>query len=501
MITFNGLPLYRATLATDGDGVVRVSLVDVPAVGSNFDVFRAQDAKAPALYAVQDEDRHLVRGVVLRADYPIYRKDRPEDPGYYVTFSADVIRQAAERLLAEGHANDVNLQHEDGSDVEGVQMVQFFLKDAAAGVDPQGFDGIADGSLFAEYHVTNEDVWAEIKAGTFRGFSVEIFYTLIPAVDAAMHRAAADTEAVGLFSRLISKITDMSKLEKLRETLRNLLTDGPAQEPAKMGSVTTDKGVIVWDGDEDLKAGDRVQVEDADGNRTDAADGDYTTGDGKVIVVVSGEVSEIRDPEAEVGDQDPDPDEDPERMAAQERKASKLAAAEKFALSYDEKMRRIAEAITAGISGFGDTIFGHLVDAGDDFAVFDTYGEWNDWADKYERYRVSWNGDEPSVSDPVEVRRAFVPMDFDDAAAFAPAQETASAEEYEAAVKAAEDFKAERDAARQEADTLKTRIAELEKAPAGTPAREKFNGAAAAALPESIGDKGLERLARPLYRK
>lgn len=487
MITFNGLPLYRATLATDGDGVVRVSLVDVPAVESNFDVFKAAE-KAPALYAVQDEDRHLVRGVVLRADYPIFRRDNPKDPGYYVTFSADVIRQAAERLLAEGHANDVNLQHEDGSDVEGVQMVQFFIKDAAAGVDPAGFDGIADGSLFAEYHVTNEDVWAEIKAGTFKGFSVEIFYTLIPAGDAMR----ADTEAVGLFSKLISKISDMSKLEKLRETLRNLLTDGPAKEPAKMGSVTTDKGVIVWDGDDDLKAGDRVQVEDADGNRTDAADGDYTTGDGKTIVVVSGEVSEIRDPDAEVGD-----DDNAEQMAAQ-RKASKLAAAEKFSMSYGEKESRIAEAITAGISGFGDTIFGNLVDAGEDFAIFDTYGEWNNWGDKYERYRVSWNGDEPSVSDPVEVRRAFVPMDFDDAAAFG---ETTTADEYEAAVNAAAGFKAERDAARREAETLRARVAELEKTPAGTPAREKFNGANAAALPEKIGDRGLERLARPLYRK
>lgn len=495
MITFKGLPLYRVTLAADGDGVVRVSLVDVPAVESNFDVFRAQEAKAPALYAVQDEDRHLVRGVVLRADYPIYRKDNPQDPGYYVTFSADVIRQAAERLLAEGHANDINLQHEDGSDVEGVQMVQFFLKDSAAGVDPQGFDGIADGSLFAEYHVTNEDVWSEIKAGTFRGFSVEIFYTLIPAADAM--RAAADPEAVGLFSKLISKISDMSKLEKLRETLRNLLTDGPAKEPAKMGSVTTDKGVVVWDGDEDLKAGDRVQIEDSDGNRTDAADGDYTTGDGKVIVVVSGEVSEIRDPNAEVGDEGDA--QDAEQMAAQ-RKASKLAAAEKFSMSYGEKETRIAEAITAGISGFGDTIFGHLVDAGEDFAVFDTYGEWNNWGDKYERYRVSWNGDEPSVSDPVEVRMAFVPMDFDDAAAFTD-KETASAEELESAVSAAAGFKAERDAARKEAEQLRARVKELEKAPAGEPARERFKGADAASfIPENIGDKGLERLARPLRK-
>ena len=122
MITFNGLPVFAVTLASDGDGVVRVSLVDDPAVRSNFDVFRAEAGKAPALYAVQDEDRHLVRGVVLRADYPIYRRDSGDDPGYYVTFSKAVIREIAEKYLADGRQNAVDTDH-DGQEVDGVRMV------------------------------------------------------------------------------------------------------------------------------------------------------------------------------------------------------------------------------------------------------------------------------------------------------------------------------------------------------------------------------------------
>ena len=179
MTTYNGLPLYRVALADD-DGVLRVSLVENPAVESDFEVFRKEEAKAPALYSVQDEEKHLVRGVILRADYPIYRNDGRG--GYYVTFGADVIREAAERFIADGHANAVDTDH-DGKEVDGVQMVQLFIKDAAAGVAPEGFDDIADGSLFGEYHVTDPDIWDEIKAGTWKGFSVEIFYKLIPAAD------------------------------------------------------------------------------------------------------------------------------------------------------------------------------------------------------------------------------------------------------------------------------------------------------------------------------
>lgn len=490
MVTYNGLPLYRVALASDRDGVLRVSLVDVPAVDSNFDVFRKDDGeKKPALYSVQDEERHLVRGVILRADYPIYRRDNDKDPGYYVTFGADVIRQAAEKYLADGRQNNVNTDH-DGEEVDGVQMVQLFLKDSAAGVAPEGFEDIADGSLFGEYHVTNDDVWEEIKAGTFKGFSVEIFYTLIPA-GASMRREAGD-ECIDTLASILSHISDMSKKSKLMARLQAIL--------AEFGSVTTDKGVIYWDGDEDLKAGDRVEVENAEGQREAAADGDYVTQDGKTIVIVDGAVSEIKDSEAEVATDEPE--EDAEEMARQERKGAQMAKAEKFGASYDEKMRLIWDAIAATL---GADVYGFLVDAGDDFAVADTYGEFNDWGDDYKRYKVTWNedGTAASVSDPVDVRRAFVPVDFDDAALFAAQpegeaeEETFTAEDYEKAVQTAEAFKAEN-------DTLKARIAELEKTPAAKPAKESYkaeNGegpAPAAANTFNGKDKGLNKLARPI---
>jgi len=463
MTTFNGLPVFAVTLSTSGDGVVRVSLVDDPAVRSNFDVFRAAADNAPALYAVQDEDRHLVRGVVLRADYPIFRRDSDTDPGYYVTFSKAVIREIAEKYLADGRQNAVDTDH-NGQEVDGVEMVQFFIKDTAAGIAPDGFDGIADGSLFAEYHITNPDVWSEIKAGTFKGFSVEIFYTLVP-TSARMEAEPEAARVAGILTQLFSKITDMSILKKIRAGLQRVLVE--------FGATTTDKGVLYWDGDEDLKAGDSVYTEDEDGNRSAAADRDYVTADGKTIVVVDGQVSEIKDPEAEVSSE---PEAEPDTESAAMRRFKAIRAA--FDESYEEKERAIYAAIYAARNSDYNW---YIVVAGADFAVVCVLEE---KGERYLRYAIAWNEDGTAVaSDPVEVKHAFVPVDADPDAD--PDEDAPTEEEFAAAVRAAETYKAENTA-------LKARIAALEKRPAAPSAHKSFKQADGSA---TTGDKGLDRLA------
>lgn len=279
--TIDDIPVFNATLDEDC-GIIRVSLVDDPAVSKNFQVFKAN--ARPMLYAVQDEDKHLVRGVIMRADYPIYRRDKSLGE-YYIVYKPDVIRQMAEKYLTEDRANNVNIMHKEGSDVEGVNMVQWFIK--GAGVAIEGFDDIADGSLFAEYHVTNEDVWAEIKAGTYKGFSLEGYFNLEPEQNEDYVQDVIDK-----WGEYFSKIKNMANFKKFATALAKML--------AKFASITTDKGVLVWDTEDDLKAGDSVYVQSEDGTRVKAEDGDYKTDDGKVIKVADGKVAEIVDDEAEV---------------------------------------------------------------------------------------------------------------------------------------------------------------------------------------------------------
>ena len=285
----NGLPLYRAEVNGSGDGIEAIALVDFPAVMSDFIKFAEQKPEPRQLYAVSDEEKRLVLGVIMRADFPIYRIGR-DDYEYYIYYSPEVIRKMARKYLADGRSNEVNIMHDPKAFVEGVEMVQWFIKDAAAGIAPDGFAEISDGSLFAEFHVTNDEVWASIKAGEFRGFSLEGYFSVEPETSQEKADAMA-VENKGKFSKLFKNLT-MSKLDKIKAALAAIL--------AQYGSVATDKGVLNWDGEEDLKAGDKVFTEGEDGQRAAVADGEYVTEDGKTIVVVDGSVSEIRDPEAEV---------------------------------------------------------------------------------------------------------------------------------------------------------------------------------------------------------
>lgn len=297
-----GIPVYEALIGGDGTGMTCISLVDSPAVLTTWQKFHDGEQVVRAQqFAVADEERRIIRGVIMRADFPIYRITKNEQTGkaeeYYLIYRADTIRAMAEKYLADGLQNSVSLDH-DGQQVEGVQMVQLYIKDTGAGINPEGFDtDIADGSLFAEFHVTNDDVWEQVKDGTFRGFSLEGLFAVVPEDNQRSIDAIVD-ELAGQFS-----ITDMSKIERLKAILRAELAkedNNMIERPEKFGAVTTDKGPLEWDGEEDLKAGDRVYIVDEDGNRQAAPDGDYTIEDGKVIVVVDGVVSELRDPAAEV---------------------------------------------------------------------------------------------------------------------------------------------------------------------------------------------------------
>ena len=519
IVTIGGIPVYDAIISDEETGMFRISLVDDPAVMSNFQAFDAH--KKPMMYAIQDEEKRLVRGCIMRSDFPIYRRDEKMGE-YYVIYKAEEIRKMAEKYLMEGRQNDVNLMHQEGSDVDGVQMVQYFIK--GDGIQVDGFDDCADGSLFGEFHVVNDDIWAEIKAGTYKGFSLEGVFDLVPEQNKDEIQEIVDL-LDGAFKRIFKPNTFMSKLSKFKAALAKMLQE--------FGNVTTDKGIISWDGDEDLKAGDSVYVEDSEGNRTPAPDGDYKTDDNKVIVVVEGKVSEIKDAEAEIesdfietdkgklewdnededlkagdavyitdeeGNRNPAPDGDyttedgkvikvsdgkvteivdPKAQVSEEEvKAKRISKFKKikqaFEESFDTKMRKISNAIAAVI----DTENFYLVDAGEDFGVVETWNE--DWTvSHYFRYAITWNEDgTATAADPVEVKLMFVPMDME--SPFAKGNE-----EEMAALKA-------------ENASLKKEIAKLKKTPAAKPAHEEVKEQTKFT---KTGNKGLDNLQRILSAK
>lgn len=166
-------PIYKVLIDSDELGIDKISLVEYPAVEVNFLAFSKD--KKQVLLSVDDEQR-ILTGVVARADYPIYRNDNGYE--YYITFDKDVIKEMAIKLLTDNHQNEINIEHKANSDVDGVQMLEMFIKDSDKGINPKGFEDISDGSLFVTYKVFNDEVWRSVKEGKFKGFSLEGMFSL-----------------------------------------------------------------------------------------------------------------------------------------------------------------------------------------------------------------------------------------------------------------------------------------------------------------------------------
>lgn len=312
---YKGLPIFKATIG-EADGMVVCSFVEDAAVESNFLAF-AEDKK-PMEFSIENEDKHIVIGVAMRANFPIYRynKDMGE---FYIVYTPEVIREMVQKFFRNGYQNNVDLDHSFKLE-EGVYIEQAFIKDTANGISPKGFEEIEDGSLFFQYKIENEEIWAGIKDGTFKGFSIAGTFQI--------------EETFENQNNNNNKKEYMSRINKIKEMLRKILVE--------FGTVSTDKGVIAFDGDE-LEAGMAVSGVDEEGNEVSLEDGDYRTEDGKIIVIADGKVVSIEDIDAEVSSENPE--ETPEEMEDPQPETNPEPEAEPEVDEKDELIKQLQAEI------------------------------------------------------------------------------------------------------------------------------------------------------------
>lgn len=169
------LPLYEMTISdemTSDLEVTAIALVDEPAIQVNWQAFTAQSAQMN--FATINEDERLIIGPAMIPDMKIYRNDtEPDGLGEYnVFFSKNTVKKIAEKFYAKGFQGSANIMHDAGQKVEGVNYFLSWIKD-----DAKGMIGLAgdypNGTWFVGARVNNPDVWAKIKSGAIKGFSVE----------------------------------------------------------------------------------------------------------------------------------------------------------------------------------------------------------------------------------------------------------------------------------------------------------------------------------------
>ena len=261
-------------------GLNAISLVENPAVEVDFLAF-AKDESAVLQFA--DEERHIITGIALLADTPIYRI-APDGTEYYVRFTKDCIRQLVEKYFKFGLTNSVNIEHKDNQFVDGVTMLESYIIDKERGICPSEFASAPDGSWVVSYKVSNLDVWNKIKSGEVKGFSVQGLFRII---ETKLEMNSNKTEEENTEHQNKNNISLMSKL---KEKIKALLM--------QYAAVSTDKGNLIYNTDM-LEVGSEVFVEDENGENIPAADGEYILEDGRTVEVEGGKVTEIKAKEDE----------------------------------------------------------------------------------------------------------------------------------------------------------------------------------------------------------
>ena len=168
------LPVYRLLIAEALEGVEEIeyiSLVENPAIQTDFMTFQEQ---FPLVFS--DDDKRIITGPAMLAGVPIYRRDDRLGE-YYVVFDQENVLRAAQKFLQKGYANRVNLGHDRGQIPQGVFIFESWVTDRDRGVlPPAGYPDAPNGSWFVSAKVNDMETWKGVKAGLFKGFSVEGFF-------------------------------------------------------------------------------------------------------------------------------------------------------------------------------------------------------------------------------------------------------------------------------------------------------------------------------------
>lgn len=171
------LPVYKLIINEELESSQQVSaiaLVDSPAIGENFFCFTTEQK-----FAVVNEDERIVVGAAMIPDMLIYRVD-PDGKEYNVVFDALTINQIAQKFFAKNFQKNGNEMHNEDEKVDLV-FYQSWIADEKKGIPKmKQFEKLPDGTWFLGAKVNSEETWAKVKDGTFKGFSVEGVFNMMP---------------------------------------------------------------------------------------------------------------------------------------------------------------------------------------------------------------------------------------------------------------------------------------------------------------------------------
>ena len=138
-------------------------------------LYLSKEGKESLMKFSLDEDKMEITGAALIPNKLIIRTDMLGNP-YYVFFSKETIKKLAYKFMKEGRTQSTNIEH-TSKKAEDTFVAQSWIvedeetdKSRALGLDYE------EGTWVITMKTDSPEVWAEIKEGKYKGFSVEGFF-------------------------------------------------------------------------------------------------------------------------------------------------------------------------------------------------------------------------------------------------------------------------------------------------------------------------------------
>lgn len=170
-------------------GIYAVSLVDFPAIEVDF---VAMSKKQNIKLAEVVEERRMLFGPILIPDQLIYRVDPDTQEEYYARYSGAVCEEAAHLILKKNQHHNVTLMHE--LPVSGQYIAELWVKEGASDKSVELGFNLPNKTVFIGMKIEDDDIWNEVKNGTFRGFSIEAFFMNVGENMAAVNQSSFEDD-------------------------------------------------------------------------------------------------------------------------------------------------------------------------------------------------------------------------------------------------------------------------------------------------------------------
>ena len=177
-------------------GVDAISVVETPAIESNFVALKAEEIKL----AQVDIEKRILMGAVLIPEKPIYRRNGEDE--YYIYFSKDTVNKASQLFFKNGNQNNWTLEH--GKEIKGLTVVESWIVEDTAKDKSAIYNlSVPVGTWMASVKVEDDGIWNDyVKTGKVKGFSLE-----------------------GYFADKLEEKKQLSKKESIVEQIKSLINE------------------------------------------------------------------------------------------------------------------------------------------------------------------------------------------------------------------------------------------------------------------------------------